>query len=145
MSSKSSNADETKGSSNSRLEIWKSGKTVLLKNLFVGVGTGDVKDELIKQYKKVNFLHGVEHENNCHNQYLQFFILFGIGGGLLFLISFIYPTLVSIRQHNVLYIYFIFFISINMLVESMLESKAGVEFYAIFNAILLNFLPKNVK
>jgi hypothetical protein len=32
-----------------------------------------------------------------------------------------------------------------MLVESMLETKAGVEFFALFNAILLNYIPKTQK
>ncbi len=137
-------ASETNGSSNSRVEIWKSGKEILVKNLTFGVGTGDIKDELMKQYKKANFFHGVENENNCHNQYLQFFILFGITGGLIFIVSFLYPTIISIRNHNALYTYFIFLMVTNMLVESMLESKAGVEFYALFNAILLNYNSKKI-
>ena len=144
LASNSKSASENNGSSNARLEIWKSGKEVLMKNLAFGVGTGDIKDELIKQYKKDNFTHGVENENNCHNQYLQFFILFGIGGGLIFIVSLLYPTIISIRNHNALYIYFVFLMVTNMLVESMLESKAGVEFYAIFNALLLNYNSKNI-
>ncbi len=145
LTSKTNAASETTGSSSSRLIIWQSGKSVLLKNLAIGVGTGDIKDELIKQYRKVNFLHGVENENNCHNQYLQFFILFGIGGGILFLLSIIYPTYISIKHYNPIYLYFIFLIATNMLVESMLESKAGVEFFALFNAILLNYIPRSPK
>jgi hypothetical protein len=142
LSSKTNTASGTTGSSGSRLMIWKSGKTVLVKNLAFGVGTGDIRDELIKEYKKVNFLHGVENENNCHNQYLQFFIIFGIGGGLLFLVSLVYPTYISFKHSNTIYLYFIFLIATNMLVESMLESKAGVEFFALFNAILLNYIPR---
>jgi len=145
LTSKTNAASETTGSSSSRLIIWQSGKAVLLKNLAIGVGTGDIKDELIKQYRKVNFLHGVENENNCHNQYLQFFILFGVGGGILFLLSIIYPTYISIKHYNPIYLYFIFLIATNMLVESMLESKAGVEFFALFNAILLNYIPRSPK
>ena len=145
ITSKSNTSTETNGSSSSRLLIWQSSKSVLVENLAIGVGTGDIKDELIKQYKKVNFLHGVENENNCHNQYLQFFILFGIGGGLVFLVSLIYPTYISIKYSNTIYLYFIFLIAANMLVESMLETKAGVEFFALFNAILLNYIPKNQK
>ncbi len=144
ITTKTNTVTETNGSSSSRLLIWQSSKSVLVKNLAFGVGTGDIKDELIKQYKKVNFLHGVENENNCHNQYLQFFILFGIGGGVLFLFSLIYPTYISIKNRDTIYLYFIFFIATNMLVESMLETKAGVEFFAIFNAILLNYSFKKV-
>jgi O-antigen ligase len=145
LSSKTNAISETTGSSSSRLLIWQSSKSVLIKNLAFGVGTGDIKDELIKQYKKVNFLHGVENQNNCHNQYLQFFILFGIIGGLLFLVSLVYPIYISIKNNNTIYLYFIFLIAVNMLVESMLESKAGVEFFALFNAILLNYIPRTQK
>jgi O-antigen ligase len=145
ITTKTNTATETNGSSSSRLLIWQSSKSVLAENLVIGVGTGDIKEELIKQYKKVNFLHGVENENNCHNQYLQFFILFGIGGGLVFLASLIYPTYISIKYSNTIYLYFIFLIAANMLVESMLETKAGVEFFALFNAILLNYIPKTQK
>lgn len=141
--SKPNEINETNGSSNVRLEIWESSKQVFEDNIFLGVGTGDIKDELILRYKKKNFIHGVENENNCHNQYLQFFILFGILGGLLFITSLLYPIIISFRTKNSLYFYFIFLMMTNMLVESMLESKAGVEFYAILNAILLNFTTRN--
>ena len=142
LSTKSNYPNENSGSSNSRLEIWKSCKSIVLNNLAYGVGTGDIKDELMKQYKKVNFEYGIVNQNNCHNQYLQFFILFGLGGGLLFLISLFYPTYISLQNNNILYLYFMFFMLTNMLVESMLESKAGVEFFALFNAILLNYVPR---
>jgi O-antigen ligase len=142
LSTKYNNPNEKSGSSNSRLEIWKACKSILLNNLAYGVGTGDIKDELLKQYKKGNFEHGIVNQNNCHNQYLQFFILFGLGGGLLFLISLFYPTYISIQNKNILYLYFMFFMLSNMLVESMLESKAGVEFFALINALLLNYKPR---
>ena len=136
---KTQKPEETVGSSDTRIEVWRVTIELLKNNYLIGVGTGDIKDELVKQYKKNNFTLGVQNKYNCHNQFLQFFLIFGIIGIVIFVIILILTLRKSIQTNNLLLFQFIVLISINMMMESMLESKAGVEFYAFF----LPFLLKN--
>ena len=103
----------------------------------IGYGTGDIKDVLINGYKKANFIKGYDRKYNCHNQFLQFLLAFGLIGLLIFLISLVYPLFFAFFQKNYLYVFLILMLSFNFLFESMLETKAGVEFYAFFNALLI--------
>jgi O-antigen ligase len=131
------NANEKVGSSDTRIEVWKASKTVFGKNYLIGVGTGDIKDELIKQYAKNDFTLGVQNMFNCHNQYFQFYILFGIIGGSLFIALIIASFYIGIQSKNQVLLLFLLLFCLNIFIESMLETKAGVEFYAFFFAFLL--------
>lgn len=140
---KTQKPEETVGSSDTRIEVWRVTIELLKNNYLIGVGTGDIKDELVKQYKKNNFTLGVQNKYNCHNQFLQFFLIFGIIGIVIFVTILILTLRKSIQTNNLLLFQFIVLISINMMMESMLESKAGVEFYAFFNALLLKNIFKS--
>jgi O-antigen ligase len=120
------------GSSDTRIEVWKASLQLIKNKTFLGTGTGDIKDELIKQYTKNNFVLGIQNQYNCHNQYLQFILIFGIVGGLIFPILLILSIKYGIQTKNHLFVQFLVLICLNVLIESMLESKAGVEFYAFF-------------
>ena len=87
---------------------------VIKKNLFFGVGTGDVKDELIKGYKYYNFQAGFQKQYNCHNQYLQFFVAFGIIGFFVFIFSIWFVYLSSIKN-NWTNLFFLFILSLSFL------------------------------
>ena len=102
-----------------------------------GYGTGDIKDVLIEGYKKEGFIKGYDRKYNSHNQFLQFLLAFGIIGLLVFLLSLIYPMFFAFFKKNYLYVFLILMLCFNFLFESMLETKAGVEFYAFFNALLM--------
>jgi O-antigen ligase len=102
-----------------------------------GYGTGDIKDVLIEGYKKEGFIKGYDRKYNSHNQFLQFLLAFGIIGLLVFLLSLIYPMFFAFFKKNYLYVFLILILCFNFLFESMLETKAGVEFYAFFNALLM--------
>ena len=131
--------NEKTGSSDTRIEVWKASVQILINNPFIGVGTGDIKDELLIQYQKNKYLTGVQNQFNCHNQFLQFVLIFGIIGGTLFIVIISITFKKAMITNNTVLILFLLIISFNMLLESILESKAGVEFYAFF----LPFLVKN--
>jgi len=75
-------------------------------------------------------------ELNAHNQYLQTMITLGIIGLIVLLLNLILPALYSMEQKHYLYLVFLILIGFNLLFESMLETQAGVVFYAFFNAYL---------
>jgi O-antigen ligase len=127
-----------------RLVLAEMSFVIISSNPILGVGTGDVKDALINQYKINNFKLGITQKLNSHNQYLQFLVTFGIVGFLIFIISMYYPFIFQLKIKNWLFIYFIVLVSINFLFESILETKAGVEFYAFFSILILLAADKKV-
>lgn len=129
-----------------RIAVWKVTWDLAVENLPFGVGTGDVKEVLIKEYKYKKLTYILEKQLNAHNQYLQTFLTLGIAG-LLIIISFIViPFSYAIKKRDILLSLFIIIISLNMLVESMLERQAGVDFIALFLSILIFrlYLPEKV-
>ena len=131
--------DKTSSESSAvRILIWQAASTVIKDNYLIGVGTGDVKDALMEEYKKRGMTGAYEHELNAHNQFIQFFVAFGIVGLVLFTISIIVPFVYSIRRQKYLYAFFLAIFTFNLFTESALETQAGVIFYAFFNSLLLS-------
>ena len=119
-----------------RLVILETSVKLFFERPLFGVGTGDIKDVLVKSYKENNFIAGFQQKLNCHNQFFQFLLAFGIVGFLFFIFSMYYPAFIAIKQENYIYVYLIILFSFNCFFESMLETKAGVEFFSFFNSIL---------
>lgn len=120
-----------------RLMVWASSLELIRENPVIGVGTGDVKDELLRKYKENGVTTALNRKLNAHNQYLQTTITLGLPGIIVFLSGLALAFILSVRRHNLLLFLFIVVISFNFLVESMLERQAGVVFYSFFNSFLV--------
>ncbi|MFH2143882.1 MAG: hypothetical protein ABIJ97_15770, partial [Bacteroidota bacterium] len=99
-----------------------------------GVGIGDVKNELIDQYLKNNNFNLAEQKLNAHNQYLETTIGLGITGVAILIIVLFIPFF---RKKNYILYSFLILIIVNFLFESMLNTQAGVTFFAFFYALLI--------
>jgi O-antigen ligase len=119
-----------------RIIIWRSVKEVIINNKLFGTGTGDIKDELKKEFYKVRFINGVENNYNCHNQYLQIISTFGIILGSFVIILFINYLYQNIKNKNKIAIIFTLIFLFNSIFESTLESKAGLELFVLFCLVL---------
>jgi O-antigen ligase len=119
-----------------RIAIWEVAVDLVKKEPIFGYGTGDIKDVLMKEYEErgYTFLH--YKKLNAHNQYIQAVIGLGIIGLLVFLWSVFYPIRRIVKGRNILYAGFLFLVTFNFFTESVLETQAGVVFYALFNALL---------
>jgi O-antigen ligase len=124
------------GNTSQRLTVWKTSVSIIKKNFLFGVGTGDVKDELKSKYREVNLKDILIQELNAHNQYLQTFIALGIIGFLVLVLALFMPATGALRWGQILYFAFLLVFIVNNLVESMLETQAGVVFYAFMNVLL---------
>ena len=102
----------------------------------IGVGTGDAKDALNKEYEKQNITNALTNKFNCHNEFYQVFVTLGIIGFLLLLVTIFFPLVHAFKTSNYLYAAFLLIIIFNFISESMLERQAGVMFYAFFNSLL---------
>ncbi|PHR49231.1 MAG: hypothetical protein COA32_04040 [Fluviicola sp.] len=118
-----------------RLVIWDVASTELIKHPF-GVGTGDVKDQLIAHYKEVGLTKMERQKLNPHNQYLQTGVSIGFLGLFTLLSIFIFTIKKSLRESNPVLIVFAIVITVNMLFESFLEIQAGIVFTVLFLYLL---------
>ncbi len=125
-----------------RAAIWKSSLGIIRTNFLTGVGTGDVKDELLHSYTTGRIYPAYKLRMNAHSQYLQTFITLGVSGFLVLVLMILLPALRAFRRRDLVYLLFLFLFSFNILVESMLEEQAGVIFYAFFNIVLFSMQKK---
>ena len=123
---------KTEESSAVRILIWQSAIDLIKHNYLAGVGTGDVKDSLMSEYKQRNMTGAYKQWLNVHNQFLETFVGQGILGDMILLLLFIYPFIQSLKKQNYLFVLFLVLIGINFLFESMLNRQAGVLFFAFF-------------
>ncbi|HEY0030062.1 MAG TPA: O-antigen ligase family protein [Bacteroidia bacterium] len=118
-----------------RMLIWKAANQVISENLLLGAGTGDARDALVKEYEKRGMTGALEHKLNAHNEFYQVFVSLGIIGFLIFFLCLLFPLGNALKSGDAINILFLLIIILNFLPESMLETQAGVMFYAFFNAL----------
>ena len=126
-----------KSSSEIRLTLWKTSWTIAKKNLPWGVGNGHASDRILQHAVENNYTNLIGHNYNAHNQYLQTLLSTGIIGIIILLIFSFSPFYFGIKHKDILYISFVIVLILNIFVESMFEARAGVNFIAIMNMLLL--------
>jgi len=127
-----------------RLLVWQAASKIILEHIVVGVGTGDSKDELMKEYKAEGIKGAYAHELNAHNEFMQVFVSLGLIGFISLFAMLWFPLFHSIKTRNAIYMLFLLLVSLNFLTESMFETQAGVMFYAFYNSLLC-FTKPNLK
>jgi len=138
--------DSKSSSTGARFEIWKATLNVVGRNTLLGVGAGDIKPEMYKEYDKIktNSEEVEENHYNVHNQFLETMLGQGlIGFGLLIFLLFaaLYQAL---KNKDHLLAMFILIIILNFFPESMLNQQAGVVFFAFFYYLMtLTLYKKN--
>jgi O-antigen ligase len=68
-----------------RYNSLKSSWNIFLNNPVIGVGTGDWRDELVKEYKASNLICNEYEQTAPHNQYLRILLKYGIIGCVIYL------------------------------------------------------------
>lgn len=116
--------------SSTGIQVWKD-------HFFIGVGTGDVKDEMIKKYQLRPNYHEELFQKKSHNQYITIGVSIGVIGLLIFLS--IYSYLFINYNGSLKYLFWltqgIFIIS--MLWEDTIETQAGVAIFALWLNLFL--------
>jgi len=126
-----------------RFWIWKSAFSAIQEHPIWGGGTGDVRDELKKQYIIRGMKSSAFYRHNAHNQYLETWLGTGIFGLLALLAMLFVPLWIGLKRRDWLLVGFLGLCSMNFMFESMLNSIAGVGFFAIFYTILVSNLAVN--
>lgn len=119
-----------------RVSMWKHSTEIMREHPVFGVGTGDVKDELMANYKKNNIVRAIKNNYNAHNQFVQTAVALGAIGLLSLLAMFLVPLFFAYKEKSLIYFFFVLNVFINFTTESILESQAGVIFIAVMNPLL---------
>lgn len=122
-----------------RLAIWDNVLPVIKENIWTGVGIGDSKTELLKQYHKSNFTKGKTNKFNCHNQYLESTLASGIAGLILLLTIGILYLVQSWKSKNAFVWAIVLFYFMSMITESLLERHWGVTTFAILLPLFFKY------
>jgi len=127
-------------STSMRLLIWQEAWNIARQHPLFGVGVGDTQDILNQSYENAGMNKARHKQLNAHCQILQTLVTVGIAGLLLLAGIFIYP-LFTIKNNLIgsMFIFFILLVGLNILVESMWETIAGVSFFTIFYSILASY------
>jgi O-antigen ligase len=139
-----SNIDKTSSESTTvRVLIWEQCISIIKNNFLFGVTVGDANDALYKAYEQNGLTGAYEHKFNAHNQYFQTFIGLGIIGFLL-LVSITFGQLIkAFIQKNIMLLIFSILITLNFMVESMLQTSAGTLFFVLFFCLFNYHKTKN--
>ncbi len=130
-----------------RIEFYRVGLKILSENLLFGVGTGDLQEAYNAMYEKTQSVLAKEFRLRAHNQYLTFFIAFGILGGTYALFALFYPIFAQKRYTNYTAMVVIVTGFASMLDEDTLEGQIGVTFFVLFYCLVIWGIDfdKNIK
>lgn len=126
-----------KHSVSQRFEFVKVAKNIIKNNFWFGVGTGDIKDEFDLEYKKTESRLSANNRLRSHNQYVTFFVTFGLFGFLWFLFAFIYPPLKEQKYKDYIFLSIFIIMAISMMNEDTLETQMGATTFAFFISLFL--------
>jgi len=120
-----------------RVEFLKGAFYIIIHNFWTGVGTGDLQVAYNQYYTDTNSQLYKSNQRRAHNQYITFFIAFGIFGFLWALFALFYPVFYEGKYND--YLFMVFFITgfLSMLNEDTLETHAGASFFMYFYALFL--------
>ena len=127
-----------------RTVIWNESTSLFLDNFWIGVGTGDVQDELLERYEDAGINQAVRQNLNAHNQFLQTSVALGVLG-LLTIAIMLLQALIRMKRMKYFNLIFSLISGVFFFTESVLETQAGVVFFAVFFAIFnsINFSNSN--
>ena len=118
------------------------GSQIAEKNPLIGVGAGDIKNEMDLLYKQHAGSEFVK-SKLPHNQFVYFMAATGIIGLIVFLLSIFYPWLSKKRFKNQLFTVFFVIMLFSFLAEHTLEIQLGTAFYLLFLLLIKKYIDDN--
>lgn len=120
-----------------RLSIWKSSLELANKNWTVGVGASDANEELIQYYLNTNQFFLAKYKFATHNQYLNYYLKFGIIGFILTICYMLGQFYLGNILRNGLIIAFAIVFTISNLTDDFLNRFDGIGFSGFFYSIFI--------
>ncbi|NRD18525.1 O-antigen ligase family protein [Winogradskyella eckloniae] len=108
-------------------------------NIYFGDGSGTDKKHVYTAYNEFNFVEGVKHKYNAHNQFLEYYIYFGLMAIIVWFFCF-WVWIKKIFNDYYAYQFSVFIVLICfMLTESILERQNGIVIFALLLSLILNW------
>jgi len=120
-----------------RFEYQKYGLILAKRNILLGTGTGDLDDEYKAIYEELNSDLNINNRHRAHNQFLTFYISFGIFGASFCLFAWFYPVFSRFKSRNSFFLLFFLIASFSMFADDMLETSSAVVFISFFYSLFL--------
>jgi hypothetical protein len=120
-----------------RFEYMKAAVGIIHDNFWLGVGTGDVAKAFESEYNKQNSQLTQRWRLRAHNQFVTFFLTFGLVGFLPIVFAFLYPVFAERKWRNYFIILFLSIAFLSFLNEDTLETQAGISFFVLFFVFFL--------
>ncbi|MFT3825559.1 MAG: O-antigen ligase family protein [Chitinophagaceae bacterium] len=137
-------ADDQNGLA-ARLLMWSSAWELIKERPVQGYGVNGSKQQLLDKYREKDFKLGLQEKYNCHNQYLDSFLVGGVIGLGLLLAIIITTTVEALRYRNLLLLMILLqFVSMSV-VEVTLGVQKGIVFYFFFIFLFYYHGPGNMK
>lgn len=120
-----------------RVEFVKAALILSYQNFWFGTGTGDLDDAYKEHYVQTRSNLEPSFRHRAHNQYLTFFISFGVFGAFICFLAIFFPPLLRPVKTNYYFLIFFAIALISMLNEDTLETMIGVIFFSFFYSLFL--------
>ena len=111
-------------------------------NPILGVGEGDLQDEMDRQYTADGSVLIKENRKLPHNQFLQTLTTTGIAGLLILILIFLLPLTRMHTWKNILFLAFLVICFCSFQVESVLERQVGITFFCFFYLAMVGMYPR---
>lgn len=121
----------------SRGARWRCAALVIAGRPLTGYGTGEERPRLMAEYQQKGMTLAMQYHYDSHNEYLAYGIRSGLPGIIILIFVFAYGLNEAIRKKNIVHICFMVLVMGICLSENLLESSAGIFFYAFFNIFFL--------
>lgn len=118
--------NKSKDSTEARVMMWSASWELIQRHFWLGLGTGDVDDELQKINIARNNQGVVQQKLNSHNQFLTIFLQLGVFGFIFFILGLLYLFQFYWKQRSAFGVVILFVFVINFFFESFLETRAGL-------------------
>ncbi len=130
---------ETNISDEGRILSYQLSWPIIKQNIVIGIGAGDVKSIMDKQYKAILGANNKLKVLVPHNQLMVAFLIGGIIAGIIFIWLWFAPLIYSTLRHSsIVQLWFIFLVP--FLVEPFLETQYGIALFIFFFALILRYL-----
>lgn len=128
--------DDAAPTSVARTYVWLSGIEVYKRNPVLGVGSGDMHQELNAYFEETGYTFGLERNYNTHNDFIQTLMTLGPVGLLLSLLMFVIPLWKGWKNKDMMLVLWLLYFGIVMLSESYFDRFAGVFLFASVTSFL---------
>ena len=127
-----------------RVSIWKTAWGLISEHPIYGVGAADARKVLIKQYENTNQKFLYRHEFPTHNQYLDFFLKYGVLGFLVSGLFIVIAIRIGLSSNNPLALFLGVLYFTSNLTDDFLVRFDGIVFYSFWLSLFaVPYLSKN--